>query len=632
METVPAPVPVIHSPPPAEPDQKRSRSGSLLEIPIPGKALPARKGVNLAHVSPEVPVQVQIAGAATVERDLSLLSQMRRVMGGNEQRPAMEATVVGSDVTYAHPPAVFGYSQGGEDFDQFNKTCMKHAEEDESPTYIAEIKMPKEEIKERKMEIPITYLPPPRRRQIKPDAGSPIPLSSLLWGGAESDTNRIATQSVNYPTSEPIFANAVRHNRNGPTQDRYEVPIGDWERVGMSAGTEDIPEEQLIWRSSLRPWLNENWRIRVKANFNTMMDRVEQHGRREVDINVIRSTRERSFQINNLLKKHRNVLGFERNAEMVLDTEELRGKTIRKVHSSEPQKTNPDSVSALEAFRSIEPVGQEASQEVKEATIAPEYMQSLERQTQQSIDKESTTESILPTFRSLPVTPNVKFTFLSNASLSESDVGSPNRPIQQRSPIQFSKSAGAFQLPSPREAQGVRNTLERLQPQRPRTTLAVTQDESQKATSDREPSDKISTNHPSGQTAPQTDSPTYLPPEPSDVQEARREIPIVADQVKHTTEAPRSMVSSGSFIVTRVPIVPIPKCAESGVPNMDDPLTRHYKQSALNWMTPSTAKFTPTRIQKFSHSVVFTSTVKRRRARTSKIISGPFQRRLQSSR
>lgn len=342
-----------------EPEPMRSpvsyeegRSRSLLALPQPGP--PPRKGVNLAQVTPEQPMRVGITGAVTVEGDdPAILAQMRGV-------------VMGFD---SGGPSLSAMPQGGETFTSDGQFGGLAGNEEESPTYIAQIRMPEEEKEKMKGDVvPSSFLPPPRRRQIAPDAGSPLPLSSLMWGGSEATAEKIASSPIGFPTSESHFSNIVKPRLDGPgpTKNRYEVPVGNWERVGMLAGTEDLPEDQYIWQSSLRPYLDEPWRARVKKTYEKMSEKQK----KEIDLNVRRSTADRSSQIRNMLKSHRGVLEFEKSDRIKAATDgEIKAATDDKIKAA----TDDEMKAATDDVLRVA-----TDDEIKGATVMPEELRPVD--------------------------------------------------------------------------------------------------------------------------------------------------------------------------------------------------------------------------------------------------------------
>lgn len=237
--------------------------------------------LRTAHVAAETPVTLELRGTATMEGDTRLLSEMGRVIGIDSGHgsgvPLYAAPMPGYPVSY---PAQLDAPQATTD-SQYRQDLMDRSSDDH-PDYVAELRMPEEEQEERRGLAPVTYLPPPRRSQLPPDAGSPLPLSSLAWGGAGA-TEATVSKVTSYPSDQAHFTKVEIPMNNGADvhpRHRFEQPAANWEALGMLAGTEDISQSQRQWQRSLRPYLDIPWRKRVSKTFDIMCQRINAQGAR----------------------------------------------------------------------------------------------------------------------------------------------------------------------------------------------------------------------------------------------------------------------------------------------------------------------------------------------------------------
>lgn len=287
----PPDVPSDTSTPPTE--EVSPRTKPLLQVP------------KLAAAEPEDRIRADARGQATIEGDLSLLQEISR-MAHPMREPQQPAVTIAYGVPVGPPPpAAFGYPEGG--VPPAAAPPPKEAEEQAAPTYIAEIRVPKEEEAQPPTYVPRVHLPPPHREKLPPDAGSPLPLSSLLWGGAEGSP---ATQGRHQlPTTEAHFQEIRRPEAETKPRDRFEQPIRDWETMGLMAGAEDVPRDQVVWRSKLRPYLDKPWRERVQSTFIEMQQ--YQRLERRASSQEALERPARVSQVRDVLKTQRQLKEFE---------------------------------------------------------------------------------------------------------------------------------------------------------------------------------------------------------------------------------------------------------------------------------------------------------------------------------
>lgn len=251
----------------------------FLKVPAPSSCVPTvpeaeseTPHLRTAQVPAETPVTVNVRGTATLEGDTSLLSDMGRVIGLSPAQTGMPP------MYYPYPsPAQLGAPQADTASAYPQEAFTRDIAEQNIPDYVAELKMPSEEEDETRRLAPTTYLPPPHRSQLPPDAGSPLPLSSLAWGGAEATESTIVNPT-GYPTGSAHFSTVWNPEKDkGKARHRFEQPAANWETLGMLAGTEDISVAQLEWQRSLRPYLSVPWRTRVEKTFHKMRERIAKH-------------------------------------------------------------------------------------------------------------------------------------------------------------------------------------------------------------------------------------------------------------------------------------------------------------------------------------------------------------------
>jgi hypothetical protein len=147
-----------------------------------------------------------------------------------------------------------------------------------------------------------SFFPPPNRKKFPPDAGSPLSLHSLCFGGAEASYRHSIFPVCDAECQCTKKENNLENSERNELRSTPEVSF-NYTDINKFQQSDEVTQNHLEWKNSLRSYLNVPWKTRAQKKLKSFLRQLhEQNLPKNRENRLKGSIKSHSVNLTNVLR------------------------------------------------------------------------------------------------------------------------------------------------------------------------------------------------------------------------------------------------------------------------------------------------------------------------------------------